>query len=323
MPANVETMMYANQAPWHGIGTRVPAEVTAEECIQIAGLDWEVNKVPMTVKGTDVQVPDFYAVQRNTDNSILSVVGDRWTAIQNRRAFDFFDTIVGSGKAIYHTAGSLNGGRRVWILAKLPGDIEVGKGDGIEKFLLLANAHDGSMKCSVFFTPVRVVCQNTLTAALNSNGRKAGVEILHTSSVERRLNEAEHVIQAAHEHYDVFASLAKNLVNTKYTVSQLKDLVQQLFPASTEGKVTNRTDTRRNEVVRLFDGGAGHDKIEGSAWAAWNAVVEHIDHNNLRRNKSDDNRVMDIWFGGGLELKQKALGIIAQQVTTGFGPMYS
>jgi phage/plasmid-like protein (TIGR03299 family) len=328
MPANVETMMYANEAPWHGQGTRVPAEVTAEQCIIHAGLDWEVNKVPILTKETSTEIADFFAVQRNTDNAVISVVGNRWTPIQNRRAFDFFDTIVGSGKAIYHTAGSLNNGKRIWILAKLPGDIEVGKGDGIEKFLLLANAHDGSMKCSVFFTPIRVVCQNTLSTALmsrktNERGRKAGIEIRHTSAVEIRLKEAEQVIQAAHEHYDIFATLAKNLANTRYTPAQLSELVQRLFPATAEGKVTKKTEEKRLEVVNLFEGGAGHDKIAGSAWAAWNAVVEHVDHSKLK-TQNKNNRLMDIWFGGAIDIKEQALGIIAEQILpSGFGPMLS
>jgi phage/plasmid-like protein (TIGR03299 family) len=311
MSAEVETMMYAYQTPWHGLGKRLPAEVTAAEAIKHAGLDWLVRKVPMITADNKNVVPDFYAAQRESDGRVLGVIGERYKHIQNINAFNFFDGVVGSGQAIYHTAGSLQGGKRIWILAKLPGDIVVGKDDVTEKYLLLSNSHDGSSPLFAFFTPIRVVCQNTLNAALQAKDGK-GISIRHTSSVEERMKEAEKILSAAHQHYDVFGELAKHLASRQFNTSQLKSLVQELFPAKDDGETTKKTVEKQEQVIYLFDHGKGHDAIKGSAWAALNAVAEYADHNMTMRNPDADKRTFNAWFGGAALLKQRAQDLIVQ-----------
>lgn len=311
MPAEIESMMYVKQAPWHGLGKQLPLEVTSAEAIKHAGLDWSVHKVPMVVADDTgvTPVPDFYAAKRESDNRILGVVGERYRHIQNVDAFNFFDAVVGQGKAMYHTAGSLQGGKRVWILAKLPGDIIVGNGDVTEKYLLLSNSHDGSSPLFAFFTPIRVVCQNTLNAALkDKNGR--GISIRHTSSVNERMKEAENVLCAAHEHYDVFAKLAEHLVSKQFNSKQLRLLVEELFPANDDGKSTKGVLDKRSEIISLYDNGRGHDVIKGTAWAALNAVAEYADHHMNLRNDDADRRTFNAWFGGAAVLKQRAQDMI-------------
>lgn len=309
MSAEIETMMYVNKAPWHGLGKQLPLEVTSAEAIKHAELDWTVNKVHMHASGDNRLVPKFFASQRDSDGAILGVVGDRYRHIQNVHAFNFFDAIVGAGKAVYHTAGSLQGGKRVWILAKLPGDIVVGKGDVTEKYLLLSNSHDGCSPLFVFFTPIRVVCQNTLNAALGDRSSK-GVSIRHTSSVDQRMAEAEKVLLAAYDHYDVFGELAKHLASKQFSVKQLSTLVKELFPDKEDNQTTKRMNAKRDEIIYLFENGKGHDAIKGTAWAALNAVAEYSDHNMNIRNSNADKRTFNAWFGGATLLKQQAHNLI-------------
>jgi phage/plasmid-like protein (TIGR03299 family) len=310
MAAEVESMMYVNQAPWHGLGKRLPLEVTAADAIKEAGLDWNVSKVKMyTAQGEEI--PNFYAGRRDTDGKIVGVVGERYQHVQNVDAFGFFDSIVGQGKAIYHTAGSLQEGKRIWILAKLPGDIIVGKGDVTEKFLLLCNSHDGSSPLYMFFTPTRVVCQNTLNQAISHREGK-GISLRHTTTVGDRMKEAEEAIAAANKHYDAFGELAKHLASKQFNTKQLTQLVTTLFPNKEDGETTKGVTEKREKVIYLFSGGKGHDKIAGTAWAALNAVAEYADHNMTIRNVNADKKAFNVWFGGAALLKQQAHDIITQ-----------
>lgn len=319
MAHNVETMMYAGLAPWHGLGTRVPQEVTSEEALRVAGLDWSVATVPVLAGGPDqapVGVEGWKAVIRLTDMKALGVVGDRYRPIQNGEAFTFFDELVGEGQAIYHTAGALDGGRRVWILAKLPGEVVVARDDVTEKFLLLTNSHDGTTSLRMFFTPVRVVCQNTLNLAL-SQGMGEGIAIRHTASALARLNQAREALGIANRFYDQFGLEAQVLVRASYSDAQMKELAETILPAL-EGEVSTRTLRAREKVVDLFENGQGHAPIRGTAWAALNAVAEFTDHFRSTRGADEltraEARLTSTWFGSGAGLKRLAYETIQQQL---------
>jgi len=319
MPHAVESMFFAGEVPWHGLGKSVEQEVTAKEAIVAAGLDWKVALEDIYAASNDGITQNLItthkAVVRQSDRSVLSVVGNRYRPFQNEDKFSFFDHAVGEGKAIYHTAGSLHGGRKVWILAKLPGEIIVGNGDVTHKYLCLSDTFDESGTLRVFFTPVRVVCANTLNMAL-VQGMGQGISIRHTASAEAKLEAAKNAIESATEFYDAFNNHAMLMAGTKFSEEQMKALVERLFPNpedAEEGEVT-AASKKRDAVVELFTTGMGHDKIQGTAWAAMNAVSEYTDHHMKMNNPSQDKKLERVWFGKSANLKQVAYDTIMEQI---------
>lgn len=314
----IETAFFGRNLPaWHGLGTTVDGLLTAEQAMVTAGLDWTADLRPIytarDAAGQFTEIDTHRAVVRNTDNTTLGVVGARWRPIQNVNAFGFFDSVIGAGKAVYDTAGSLAGGKRVWILAKLPDPIEIAK-QPIEKYLLLVNHHDGEGSLRVMFTPVRVVCQNTLNMALA--GRNAdGIRIRHTVSAESRLQEAEKAVRCANEYYAAFQEAGNYLVTRPFTDADMKVLVTRLFPDPDDAERNAwSVAQKRDAVTALFENGAGHDVIAGTAWAAVNAVAEYADH-NMRINKpSADKRFASILDGPSASLKRDGFNIVCDMV---------
>ena len=243
------------------------------------------------------------------------MVGKRYQPIQNREAFSFFDAVVGQGQAIYHTAGALGEGERVWILAKLPGEILIkrnGTEDRTEKFLLLSNSHNGWSALRLFFTPIRVVCQNTLNIAL---GRKQefrqGVRIYHTGEIKAKVAEAQRALGLAVKYYDDMTQLAEALASKVLTTKGLEAYVARVFPSSKDEPSTRIQNTRR-DVLHLIEHGKGNDAagIRGTAWTAVNGVVEYVDHGREGRGKTAQekasSRLESAWFGFGAGIKARA-----------------
>lgn len=174
MPDNVQTMAYHGEVPWHGLGTPVPKGVTAEQMILAAGLDWKVDLQPargakvINKKGEFSRYEVVRSPRPNTGETevLLGIVSRRYQPLQNIEAFQFFDPIVGEMQAYFETAGALGEGERIWVMAKLPGAMEIVPGDECLKYLLLSNTHSGNGSVIVKFTSVRVVCQNTLMLAM-------------------------------------------------------------------------------------------------------------------------------------------------------------
>ena len=168
MSANVETMFSVRETPWHGLGRIVMDAPASREALELAGLDWQVESRNI-YSGTGAMIPGYRANVRSTDDAVLGVVSDRYRIVQNEEAFQFTDDLLGEG-VTYETAGSLQGGKKVWMLAKLPEKYIIA-GDEVTPYLVFFNSHDGSSGVKVAMTPVRVVCQNTLNLALNNAKR--------------------------------------------------------------------------------------------------------------------------------------------------------
>ena len=308
------SMMYVGGLPWHGLGTRLDRPVTAKEAIQAAHLDWQVRKLPLCAVDGLLHLPvkDKYGVARDGSLDVLGVVGRDYTPVQNREAFAFFDPIVGRNAAIYHTAGALGRGERVWILAKLPDSIRVVGDDITDKYLLLTNSHDGKSSLQVRFTPVRVVCQNTLTLALNQTGSdNGGLKLSHHTDIHRRLQEAERMLCIVRHQYDTLAETFREMTRVPMNKERLDQYLSQVFPGSDEAE----EDTHAAPMFRrdrawseyFFDQGAGNRMagVEGTLWAAYNGVTEWLDHRKTRQSATQ--RLTSIWFGGANRLKARAL----------------
>jgi len=305
------SMAYAGEAPWHGLGQQLNAPMTAAEAISEAGLGYQVElKALTTIDG--VPVPKRRAAVRTDTGSVLGTVGTFYVPIQNSAAFDFLDQIVADGGLRYETAGALGQGERVWLLAKLPGQIQVkGSDDVTEKFLLLSNSHDGSAALRVFITPIRVVCHNTLTLA-RRQGRHQGISIFHKGNLQTKVQEAQKVLGLAHRFYEECELKIDRLAHHYPTVAQLDYLFSSLFPDPLHFPERSRAGCVRQDLFYLFEEGRGQDlpEIRHTAWAALNAVTEYVDHHRQTRATTDaerrSRRLKSQWFGSGAQLKAKA-----------------
>lgn len=303
-------MMYCGLEPWHRLGTRLSSPASAAEAIEAAGLGYGVDLAPL-VTHSGIDVPQRKAVIRDDTTEVLGVVGNSYVPIQNRECFGFLDAVVTEGRLRYHTAGALGKGERIWMLAQLPGHVRVaGTDDVTEKFLLLSNAHDGTAALRVFFTPIRVVCANTLSTA-HRLGRKQGISIRHQGDLATKVRKAQKVLGLAQTYYDDLETKIKCLVNHQPTSKQLENFFQAVYPDSEAGS-TPRAENTRKTLERLFEEGRGQDiqGVRGTSWAALNAVTEFVDHHRPTRGSSEharaDRRLRSQWFGSGARLKAHA-----------------
>src|SRR5581483_4472215 len=222
-------MMYVGEVPWHRLGTKLDQPATAGEAIEAAGLNYLVELKPLkTNEGHDISTRK--ATVRSDTNAVLGVVGNGYVPVQNLQAFGFLDAIVADGGLRYHTAGALGKGEKIWMLAKLPGHIQVkNSADIVDKFLLLSNAHDGSAALRVYFTPIRVVCQNTLALA-ERRSQGQGVSILHKGDLEAKIKEAQQVLGFATQFYDDAAERINQLASYYPTQAQVSAYFQEIYP---------------------------------------------------------------------------------------------
>jgi phage/plasmid-like protein (TIGR03299 family) len=312
------SMMYTGETPWHGLGTRLDDPATAAEAIQAAGLDYDVELAPLCTRD-GIPVPQRKAVIRNDTQEALGVVGNNYVPIQNRHCFNFLDAVVADGLR-YHTAGALGRGERAWMLAKLPDVLRVGSTDDIvDRFLLLSNAHDGTASLRCFFSPIRVVCANTLTLA-HKNGRGDGIAIRHVGDLAGKVRQAQEVLGLARRFYDSLQDQIDVLAGHYPTSAQLTGYFESLYPDPAEGS-NSRARGVREGLFRLFERGMGQDVpgVRHTTWAAYNAVTQYIDHGRSSRGSDPEerssNRLASIWFGSGAQLKSRAFDLALQMAT--------
>lgn len=225
MAANVETMFYTREKPWHGLGTMVMEAPTSARALELAGLDWRVEQRPVqTADG--IELKGFFANIRSTDQKVLGVVTDKYRVVQNEDAFAFTDALLGEG-VIYETAGSLQEGRKVWLLAKLPHRYII-SGDEITPYLVFSNSHDGTGAIRVAMTPVRVVCNNTLNLALET--AKRSWSAAHTGNLAGKMQDARQTLLYADSYMAELGKAFERLHRTKVTDRQVLDYINCLFP---------------------------------------------------------------------------------------------
>lgn len=326
MPAAVESMMYAKEVPWHGLGTYVGDHpVLAEEAMVAAQLDWTVEKFPAmaaVTRGTeeiDVEVPGHYFTVRDRDNKVLGHVQESYTILQNSEAFEFMDRLAGPHNLVrYHTAGSLHGGRVIWLLAEVVGlTFEAVPGDPTVPYLLLSNGHGGKVSLQAMQTSVRVVCQNTLTLAMKN--AKGKVKIRHTGRMSEKMKAAQDVLNYSRDEFTAYKEAAEHLAAKKMGDKVLEQFLDHLFPLKKDSDNTRQKNVRER-VIELYESGPGADLpgVRGSAWGALQAITNYTTHHRPTRGAGDDEqakrekRLEATWFGTGNTLNQKALNYLLE-----------
>ena len=321
---------------WHGLGQTVNEYPTSEEAIRHAGLDYEVIKSPLYTNGTgiietadtteirdkEIKVPNYFANIRSDNNAVLGVVGKDYHIVQNRDAFAFFDAVVGGGDGIlYETAGALGNGERIFITAKLPDYIRVGKGEDVtEKYIFLTTSHDGSGSITAAFTPIRIVCQNTLNASLRSMSNV--VRIKHTSGAKQRLENAHKVMGLANILSEQLEDIFNNWTKVKVSDNEVKKLIQLALCPNSEtldllkkGAEDELSTVFKNTVEDAFayammSDTQQMDTTKGTLFGAYNAVTGY--YQNVRSYKNDEAKLQSIVMGGTAQMKsQKAFELCA------------
>ncbi len=275
MAANVETMFYTREKPWHGLGIRVTEAPSSEEALRLAGLDWQVKQEPVYTDTGEV-IPGYKANIRDRDRRVLGVVTDRYKIIQNKEAFAFTDALLGKGVR-YETAGSLQGGRRVWLLARLPKEYII-SGEQVSPYLVFSNTHDGSGAVKVALTPVRVVCCNTLNLALDT--AKRSWSMIHTGNIRDKLQEAEDTLFMAEAYMMQLGKEFGNLQRQKITDRQVAEYIEMLLPLEKDATAIqnkNITKLREDMAHRYYDA----PDLQGTGKNAYrflNAVSDFATH---------------------------------------------
>jgi len=302
----IESIAYAGEVPWHGLGVKVPADLSPAQMLEKADLNWTVEKTPAfaNIGGKQVSV-GWSALTRSSDNSILSVVSNDWNPVQNAEAFEFFDEYCRVGDMEMHTAGSLRDGQIVWGLAKVKDSFDLFKGDQVDSYLLFTNPHKFGQCIDVRFTPIRVVCNNTLTLSLS---QKSDRVVKKNHRTEFNAAEVKQTLGIATEKLAKYKEMAAFLGSKRYTEETAKQYFNTVFPViaynkekGPQRKELSKSATRALEVL---DTQPGARFAEGSWWQAFNAVTYLTDH---EIGRSADTRLQSAWFGANKNLKIKAL----------------
>lgn len=275
MAANVESMFYVRETPWHGLGVRVNEAPASRAALTLAGLDWSVIQEPVYTE-TGELVEGYRANIRDADRKVLGVVTDRYKVIQNREAFAFTDALLGEGVR-YETAGSLQGGRKVWLLAHMPHEYII-TGERISPYLLFSNTHDGSGAIKVALTPVRVVCNNTLNLALST--AKRSWSMIHTGDIRSKMKEARDTLFMAEQYMDSLGKEFESLRMKKLSDKAVMDYIEILLPLEDDATPIQRKNIgrlREDMKHRYFDAPDLKD-LGKNAYRFVNAVSDFATH---------------------------------------------
>ena len=294
----VETMAYAGELPWHGLGTEVSNDLTPAQMMQKAGVDWKVQEVESFIEfnGTKMKTGQKSLV-RESDGRILTNVGENWKPVQNETAFEFFSEFVLSGDMEMHTAGSLRDGQYVWALAKIKESFDVFGEDTVESYLLFSNPHVYGKSIDVRFTPIRVVCNNTLTLSLSQDA-KNGVRIGHRTEFNPDM--VKQTLGLAHEKFAQYKDMAQFLGSRKVTAESLIQYYNEVFPNTSRTEMTKEVkqyeDLSRNAKLcyDALEVQPGAEYAPGTWWQAFNSVTYITDH---VQGRNADNRLHSQWFG--------------------------
>ena len=282
MAANVETMMYVREKPWHGLGTEVSEAPTSADALRLAGLDWEVQQKNIQVCGGS-KIENYKANVRSTDGAVLGVVSDSYKIVQNADAFSFTDELIG-GDVRYETAGSLRGGKKIWLLAKMP-ERKIA-GDAVEPYLCFSNTHDGTGAIRVCMTPIRVVCNNTLNLALNTAKRQWSAR--HMGNIEQKMQEARMCLQLADAYMDGLGDYADKLANKTINDEELDKILNEMFPVEENDSERKKTMAKKaKDEFMVCYWRPDIAQFLNTAWGVVNAMSDMVSHSEPLRNTAN------------------------------------
>jgi len=295
-------MAYVGETPWHGLGVSVPADLTPEQMLEAAGLNWEVEKIKAYAKvgGKNIDVGRS-ALVRKSDNKILDIVSNDWNPVQNTEAFEFFNDFIAEGDMEMHTAGSLAEGQIVWALAKVKDGFSLFGGDEVESYLHFTNFHKYGFSTDVRFTPIRVVCNNTLTLSLNTKVERF-VKISHRR--EFTGDNVKLMLGIAQEKLAKYKEMAAFLGTKRYTDENMVDYFKRVFPVSGGPDAKKELSKNAKVAMSVVDTQPGADFARGTFWQLFNTVTYTADH---LMGRTQDTRLTSAWYGNGRNMKTKAL----------------
>ena len=330
MAHEFESGFFTHKAAWHGLGNVLKEPPTVKEALVASKTNWKVIEKPVyadmgqefdkdnieDVKKTPVSasnIPTYKAIVRETDKRVLGIVGANYQPVQNIEAFQWFDFLLKNKQATLEAGGSLKDGQKVWVLAKLLGEKEVVKNDAVRSYLLLCNSHDGSLSLIVKFTPIRVVCMNTLNAALsgNSSDERKGqaITIKHTNGIIEQMEFAKDLVNTTTLKFNDSIQLFKKFAKKKMTDKEFEGYFTKVWYGNRMDldliKEVDLQRAKRWDLIRqLFDAGNGQEiqNVRGTVWAGYNAMTEYVDYYRDYRNDKLDS----LWFGSGADLRYRA-----------------
>lgn len=307
MAHEFESGFLVKEAAWHKLGTVIEEAPTVEEGIKLAGLDWRVNMEDLFL--ADGRVTKQRAVIRETDKSILGYGGENWTPLQNTEAFSFFNDFLATGDVQLETAGSLRQGQRVWVLAKIKSAVgEVVKGDPIQRYFMLSNAHTRGIAVSVGFTDIRVVCKNTLAIA-EEGGNSKLIKISHSKLVHQNLEEIKSIINFSTQGFQADLQKMESLVRRGINQKDVEKFVETIFfdPRTLDSKRSqNKLGFITSKITELIESGLGSDikGVQGNRYGLYQATTEYLTHYD---GKDYEQRLDKLWNGANKGKNEKAL----------------
>lgn len=358
MPANVETMAYfmesAQDVPWHGLGVPVDHEASPSQMLLASKLNWTVSKRPLFTSkapeaigsgsmfssfedyiqrgGSSLVVSDYFALVRDSDNKVLGPAGKDYIPVQNIEAFTFFKRFTDAGQMRMETAGSLQGGRQVWVLAKLKKSITLPGNDVVGSYLLLSSPHIWGKSLVVKFVTIRVVCNNTFTMAMNESSFGKGFRMPHIRAFSDEVAEEARIsLGIADELFDGFASVAQKLAKAPLSLPALSRYISailhpELMTMHMGKNFFKQSEAKQAELIvdpnspaidpmqmkqsasdayvsAIFQRGADLESAKGTVWGAFNGVTYYVDH---QAGRSRDNALYASWFGPKGAIKTQA-----------------
>ena len=308
MAHQVETMAYAGEVPWHGLGVPVSNDLTPVQMMEKAGVDWSVQECESFVDFNGERISTGQkALVRSTDGRVLTNVGKDWNPVQNEQAFEFFSEYVFAGDMEMHTAGSLKDGQMVWALAKVKDSFDLFGGDTVESYLLFSNPHQYGKSIDVRFTPIRVVCNNTLSLSLSMQAERQ-VKVGHR--VEFNPGEVKEALGIASEKLATYREMAEYLGSKRFSMDKLVEYYNTVYPRTSDKRVQDKKlsvetlSRNAKECLNVLETQPGAEFAEGSWWQAYNSVTFVTDH---VQGRNADNRLYSSWFGGNQTRKKNAL----------------